>query len=176
VPASRRALDQVYSAAYEELRRLANRVRRGSPYVALSPTTLVHEAWVKLAATPGLAATDPLHFKRIAARAMRQVLIDAARRSAARKRGGPGALVTTLSDANAPVSCTPRDVIALDLALDELARCDPDQALIVECRFFGGLELHEIATMLGVSEMTVSRHWRATRAWLAAALRRAEAR
>lgn len=146
VPASRRALDQVYSAAYEELRRLANRVRRGPSYVPLSPTTLVHEAWVKLAAAPGLAAADPLHVERIAARAMRQVLIDAARRSAARKRGGPGALFTTLSDANAPVSCTPRDVI------------------------------HEIATLLGVSEVTVSRHWRATRGWLAAALRRAGAR
>src|SRR3979409_2038253 len=84
----RRSLDRLYSAAYEELRRLASSVRRSFPAVTLSPTTLVNEAWEKLARSPIVGATSRLHFKRIAARAMRQVLVDAARRRNAWKRGG----------------------------------------------------------------------------------------
>src|SRR5690349_20446287 len=84
-PADRRALDLLYSATYEELRRLASQVRRGSPGLSISPTTLVHKAWVKLAATPGVAATSREHFKRIAGRAMREVLVEAARWKYAQK-------------------------------------------------------------------------------------------
>jgi RNA polymerase sigma factor (TIGR02999 family) len=80
-------LDHLFSAAYEELRRLAHSVRRSDPNATLSPTALVNEAWLKLADSPSLASTSRLHFKRIAARAMRQVLIEAARRRQARKRG-----------------------------------------------------------------------------------------
>ena len=86
----RQSLDRLFSLTYEELRRLACSVKRGDPSVTLSPTALVNEAWVKLANSMPLAATSQLHFKRIAARAMRQVLIEAARRRNSHKRGGEG--------------------------------------------------------------------------------------
>src|SRR5687768_1278139 len=90
----RGALDEMFSLAYEELRRLASSVGRDDPSATMSPTALVHEAWLKLAGSPSIANTSPLHFKRIAARAMRQVLVDAARRRKADKRGAGAALVT----------------------------------------------------------------------------------
>src|SRR5678815_3791788 len=99
----RRALDDLFSAAYEELRRLAASVRRNDPAATLSPTALVNEAWLKLADSPSVADTSPLHFKRIAARAMRQVLVEAARRRTADKRGG-GAAVVTFDDAMSAAS------------------------------------------------------------------------
>src|SRR5438132_11942670 len=94
----RRALDHVFSVTYEELRRLASSVRRSDPNASLSPTTLVNEAWLKLRNSPGLAGVSRLHFKRIAARAMRQVLVEAARRRKAQKRGG-GLAIATFDDA-----------------------------------------------------------------------------
>src|SRR6201997_5552985 len=93
----RLALDQLLSVTYEELRRLASSVRRGDPSATLSPTALVNEAWLKLADSHRLATTSKLHFKRIAARAMRQLLVEAARRRKAGKRGG-GAAVTVAFD------------------------------------------------------------------------------
>jgi hypothetical protein len=86
----RRALDHLFSLTYEELRRLANSVKRGDPGLTLSPTALVNEAWNKLSRTPGIAEMSQLHFKRVAARAMRQLLVESARRRHARKRGGEG--------------------------------------------------------------------------------------
>ena len=85
---ARQALDNVFSLTYEELRRLAYSVRRGDPSATLSPTALVNEAWLKLANSPGVASAPRLHFKRIAARAMRQLLVEAARRRHSQKRGG----------------------------------------------------------------------------------------
>ena len=166
----RAALDRVFSAAYEELRRLAHAVRRNDPGATISPTTLVNEAWLRLAATPAVAHTSPLHFKRIAARAMRQVLVDIARKRSADKRGGPDAVAITLDD-SATIATAGDDVLALDGALDALARVSPRQAQMVECRFFGGLDIAETAGLLNVSEATVLRDWRAARAWLAAELR-----
>lgn len=168
--ADRAALDLVFSAAYEELRRLAQLVRRNDPGATLSPTTLVNEAYLRLAATPAVAHTSPLHFKRIAARAMRQVVVDLARRRMAEKRGGPEVVAITLEDGTPAVGAG-EDVLALDAALDDLARLSPRQAQMVECRFFGGLDVAETATLLEVSEATVLRDWRAARAWLAAELR-----
>jgi RNA polymerase sigma factor (TIGR02999 family) len=168
-PGERRALDDLFSAAYEELRRLAATVRRNDPSATLSPTALVNEAWLKLADSPAVARTSPLHFKRIAARAMRQVLVEAARRRNAEKRGG-GAPVVTFDDAMSTVT-TADDVLGLDAALEELARIEPRQALMVESRFFGGLDVAESAELLGVSEATVLRDWRAARAWLSRELR-----
>jgi RNA polymerase sigma-70 factor, ECF subfamily len=168
--ADRAALDLVFSAAYEELRRLAQLVRRNDPGATLSPTTLVNEAYLRLAATPAVAHTSPLHFKRIAARAMRQVVVDLARRRTAEKRGGVDAAPITLDDAT-PMISAGDDVLALDAALDDLARVSPRQAQMVECRFFGGLDVTETATLLAVSEATVLRDWRAARAWLATELR-----
>lgn len=169
----RRALDDLFSAAYEELRRLAATVRRNDPAATLSPTALVNEAWLKLADSPAVARTSPLHFKRIAARAMRQVLVESARRRNADKRGG-GAAVVTFDDAMSAVSSvtTADDVLGLDAALEALAQIEPRQALMVESRFFGGLDVAETAELLGVSEATVLRDWRAAKAWLSRELRR----
>ncbi len=168
--ANRAALDQMFSAAYEELRRLAQLVRRNDPGATLSPTTLVNEAYLRLAATPAVAHASPLHFKRIAARAMRQVVVDLARRRTADKRGGAEAFAITLDDGT-PIMSAGEDVLALDAALNDLARVSPRQAQMVECRFFGGLDVAETATLLSVSKATVLRDWRAARAWLAAELR-----
>jgi len=169
----RRSLDQLFSLTYEELRRLAASVKRGDPSITLSPTALVNEAWMKLANSPPLAATSPLHFKRIAARAMRQVLIEAARRRSAHKRGGAGQALFVVFDDSVHSSATAEEeLLSLDAALDELARLEPRQAAIVETRFFGGLGVSEISTLLGVSEATILRDWRAAKAWLGRALRR----
>jgi RNA polymerase sigma factor (TIGR02999 family) len=165
-----RALDEVFSLAYEELRRLARSVRRSDPRASLTPTTIVNEAWIKLARTPAVAASSPLHFKRIAACAMRQVLVDAARRRQAQVRGG-GAQHVTFDEAALPVS-SDRELLALDAAIEELAKVQPRQAALVEARFFGGLETVEVAELLGISEATVLRDWRAAKAWLAAEVRR----
>jgi RNA polymerase sigma factor (TIGR02999 family) len=170
----RQALDQLFSLAYEELRRLAASVKRGDPSITLSPTALVNEAWLKLARSPGVAATSRLHFKRIAARAMRQLLIEAARRRNAHKRGGDGAAIFVSFDDSLDGAATGgENLLALDTALTELARLSPRQALIVESRFFGGLEVSEISNLVGVSEATILRDWRAAKAWLGQALRRA---
>ena len=169
----RRALDHLFSATYEELRRLASSVRRSDPASTLSPTTLVNEAWLKLRNPPELASLSRVHFKRIAARAMRQVLIEAARRRKAGKRGGGQIALVTFDDAlDQPVTGA-EELLALDDALEALARIEPRQAIMVETRFFGGLDVAETAELLGVSEATVLRDWRAARAWLAHELRRA---
>ena len=163
----RQALDQLFSLTYEELRRLASSVKRGDPSNTLSATALVNEAWLRLAKSPGIAATSPLHFKRIAARAMRQMLIEAARRRNAHKRGGDGeAIFVSFDDSLDHVATGPEKLLALDAALTELARLEPRQALIVESRFFGGLEISEISSLIGVSEATILRDWRAAKAWL----------
>ncbi|MGB8013414.1 MAG: ECF-type sigma factor [Terriglobales bacterium] len=170
----RQALDQLFSLAYEELRRLASSVKRGDPSNTLSPTALVNEAWLKLAKSPGVA-TSQMHFKRIAARAMRQLLVEAARRRNSRKRGGDGEAIFVSFDESLDGATAPQEnLLALDTALTELARLEPRQALIVESRFFGGLEVSEISNLIGVSEATILRDWRAAKAWLGQALRRAE--
>jgi len=172
--AGRQALDQLFSVTYEELRRLAATVKRGDPSQTLSPTALVNEAWLKLANSPGIAAESPLHFKRIAARAMRQLLIEAARRRNAHKRGGKGeAIFVTFEGSLGYRATSEEELLALDAALTDLAGFEPRQAAVVESRFFGGLEVSEIANLLGVSEATILRDWRAAKAWLGQKLRRA---
>jgi RNA polymerase sigma factor (TIGR02999 family) len=175
-PEERRALDRLYSATYEELRRLAASIRRGSSLVTLSPTTLVNEAWMKLASSPGVASKSRLHFKRIAARAMRQVLVEAARRRTARKRGGGAIVLVTLDDSFADAASTPEQVLALDVALEKLSHLEPRHAQMVECRFFAGFDVAETAELLQVSEATIHRDWRAAKAWLARELRQGESR
>jgi len=167
----RETLDEMFSVAYEELRRLAASVRRDEPGTTLSPTALVNEAWLKLASSPGVQPASRLHFKRIAARAMRQVLIEAARRRKADKRGG-GALAVTFDDGLQESTTCDDELLALDEALGQLARLEPRQAEMVESRFFGGLDVSETAQLLHVSEATILRDWRAARAWLARELRR----
>lgn len=167
-----RNLDELFAATYEELRHLASAVKGRDKSVTLNPTALVHEAWLKLSSSAGLAATSKLHFKRMAARAMRQVLIEAARRRNAVKRGGGDALFVTIDSSEAETMVVGDELLALDSVLEELARMNPRQATIVENRFFGGLEFSEVAELLAVSEATVFRDWRAARAWLIQEFRR----
>lgn len=163
------AVDVLFAAAYEELRRLAATVRRGDPSATLNPTALVNEAWLKLARSPGVRFTSNLHFKRVAARAMRQVLVEAARRRRSDKRGsGMPALSLEAVAVAAPARAA--DLLALDAALDQLARLNPRQAALVEARFFAGLDVAESAEMLEVSPATALRDWRAARAWLSSEL------
>jgi RNA polymerase sigma factor (TIGR02999 family) len=172
--AKRQALDQLFSVTYEELRRLASSVRRGDPSATLSPTALVNEAWLKLAKSPDVGATSRLHFKRIAARAMRQLLVEAARRRNSGKRGGGvAAKITVTFDSEFQQKPSGEDeLLALNTALEELSRMNPRQAMMVESRFFGGLDIPETAALLNVSEATVLRDWRAAKAWLTHELRR----
>ncbi len=171
MPLDRRFLDELFTATYEELRRLAASVREDDPSATLNPTALVNEAYIKLADSLRLTPESRLHFKRIAARAMRQVLVEAARRRRAQKRGGDYAIVT-LDERTAATITTAEDLLSLEEALQGLARMQPRQAMMVEYRFFGGLDLAETAELLGVSEATLLRDWRAARAWLAQELRR----
>jgi RNA polymerase sigma factor (TIGR02999 family) len=166
-------LDDLFALTYKELRHLASVVKGRDKSITLNPTAMVHEAWLKMSSSPGLVATSQLHFKRIAARAMRQVLIEAARRRNRLKRGGgsPTVLISTDSFDN-PTAVAEDELLALDVVLEELARMNPRQAMIVESRFFGGLEFAEVAALLEVSEATVFRDWRAARAWLELELRR----
>jgi RNA polymerase sigma factor (TIGR02999 family) len=168
---ARSALDNLFSATYEELRRLATSVRRGDPSATLNPTALVNEAWIKLAKSPEIATTSRLHFKRIAARAMRELLIEAARRRKAGKRGGGTDITVTFDDSYRKTPSCGDDLLALDTALDALEEMNPRQALMVESRFFGGMGIPETASLLNVSEATVLRDWRAAKAWLAHELR-----
>ncbi|HEX4004812.1 MAG TPA: ECF-type sigma factor [Acidobacteriaceae bacterium] len=169
----RDSFDEQFSLVYEELRRLAANMLRREQNGKVTPTTLVHEVWLKLAHSPEIAETSPLHFRRIAARAMRQVLVEAARRRNATRRGSGPMLVTF--DESVPgmnALSEPRDILALDSALDSLNRISERQAKLVEGRFFGGLEISELAVLLNVSEATVAREWRTARAWLAVEIRR----
>ncbi len=182
-PEDRETLDQLFSATYEELRRLAASVRRYEPSETLSPTALVNEAYLKLAASRHIAPESRLHFKRIAARAMRQVLVEAARRRHALRRGGGDVLVTFDDGRGAGAvdivgeggagAARSDDVLALDAALDDLDRVDPQLAAVVQYRFFGGFDIAETAAALGVSESTIGRDWRLAKAWLAQRLRHA---
>lgn len=157
-----RALDRLVPLVYEELRSLANRqLSREQQGRTLHATALVHEAYLKLAGSR-MPASDRAHFLAIAARAMRQVLVDHARRRKAVKRGGD-VVCTTLTDGGSPVEFRPDELIALDEALEKL---DPRQRQIVECRFFAGMEEKEVADALGVSDLTVRREWVKARAWL----------
>jgi len=166
-------LDYLFSVTYEELRRLAASVKSGDAAATLNPTALVHEAWMKLASSPRFAYTSRLHFKRIAARAMRQLLIEAARRRGSQKRGGGQSIFVTFDDSLDQPASTCDTVLRLDSALEQLERLNPRQAAMVEGRFFGGLDVHETAEMLEISEATVLRDWRVAKAWLARELQQA---
>jgi RNA polymerase sigma factor (TIGR02999 family) len=162
------ALDALFALAYDELRRLARRVRRRDGDT-LTTTALVHEAYLKLAPAGRLPANDRAHFRFLIGRAMRQVLVDSARRRLSQKRGGSDICVTLDDDAHTePLS--PARLIDVNGALEQLERLDPRRAAVVECRFFAGLDVEETATALQLSTATVKRDWRVARAWLARAV------
>lgn len=161
------SLDTLFTIAYDELRRIAKRVR-GDNAQTLSTTALVHEAYLKLLPSK-VPAIDAAHFKLLIARAMREVLIDAARKRKADKRGG-GDIAVTLDDEIQGVPLQAAQLLDLHESLEELSKVDPRRASVVECRFFGGLDIDETAAALGLSTATVKRDWRVARAWLAHSL------
>jgi RNA polymerase sigma factor (TIGR02999 family) len=169
----RDAFDAAFAGVYGELRRLAGRVRQGRASDTMSATALVHEAYFKLARSVGAGEapqwTGRQAFFRVAARAMRQVLANAARDRLSDKRGG-GALPVTLDDQLGIPAVTAEQVVAVDDLLQRLESLDERQARVVECRFFAGLSVEETAEALGISTPTVQRDWRSARAWLARAL------
>jgi RNA polymerase sigma factor (TIGR02999 family) len=156
----------LYSIVYEELHRRARYLRSRWPHASLSPTTLVHEAWLKLARTRVGAGASRQDFCRAAAHAMRQVLIDAARRKRAGKRAVCKVELADDQGSHAEAETSAVDVLALHEALDRLAALDARMAQVVEYRFFGGLDVAETAALLDVSAETIARDWRAARAFL----------
>ena len=155
---------------YDELRRLAaNYLRQERPGQTLQATALVHEAFLRLSKEKNQPWKNRTHFLAIAALSMRQILVQRARARRAAKRGGAPDRVTLdeglLADEGPSI-----DVLALDEALTSLATLDPEQARIVELRYFGGLTIEETAEAVGVSPATVKRQWAMARAWLKRAL------
>jgi RNA polymerase sigma factor (TIGR02999 family) len=159
--------DVLFATVYDELKRLARqRLRAVDAAATLSTTDLVHEAFLKLARGPDASSWGGrAHFFGSASRAMRQVLVDFARRRHAAKRGGP-APDLTLDESEHPVQIEIDQVLALDAALDRLEAVDPRLRQIVELRFFGGLPERDIADLLGVSTRTVERAWLKARLFL----------
>ena len=161
-----KAVSKVMPVVYDELRRVAGRyLRRERPGQTLQPTALVHEAYLRLLKDKKQSWQNRTHFLAIAALSMRQILVERARARGASKRGGAQIRVT-LDETLAVQREASIDLVALDEALTRLALIDPQQARIVELRFFGGLTVEEAAEALGISPATVKRSWSVARAWL----------
>jgi RNA polymerase sigma factor (TIGR02999 family) len=163
------SVDQIFSLFYEDLRRIASSVRRGDPHQTLRSTVLVNEAWMKMKDSARLGAMGRTRLLSIAARAMRQVLIDAARHRNA--WGGRDAIRVEIDDAVAGEGPLVAELLAVNQALDRLGKADSRQVRLVELKFFAGMTDVEIAEELGISLATVSRSWKAARAWLKKELR-----
>ena len=163
------ARDRLVRLVYPELRALADRQLRGERAShTLQPTALVNEAYLRLSGLDRIDWQDRAHFVRMAARLMREILVDHARRRSAAKRDGGHRV--TLTDLDVPAEEPAMDVVALDAALARLELLDPDKARLVELRYFGGLTIEETAEAMSLSPATVKRHWQAARAWLFDAL------
>ncbi len=159
----RSAVDSLFTALYAELHRLARRqLSRGGPCVTLGATTLLHEAYLDISGRGGAVFPDRGRFMAYAARVMRGLIIDYARRRHAQKRGG-GFEITSLEDDVVAPAPDARELARIGDALDELAAVDPLLAQVVDLRFFCGFSFAEIAAMRGVSERTVQRHWERAR-------------
>ena len=166
-----RQAEELLAIVYDELRQLARRQFRGERAGhTLQPTALVHEAYLRLAKLPHPRWESRAHFFGTAARAMRQILVDHARRRSAGKRGG-GAERVTLDTSVSDKDPLAADVLDLHDALERLASNDPDLAHLVELRFFAGLTLDETAEALGVSRRKVAKDWSVARLWLQRELR-----
>lgn len=160
------AVNLLLPLVYNELRRLAaSYLQRERPGHTLQATALVHEAWLRLVDQTRVEWQNRAHFFGVAAQMMRRILVDHARAHVAGKRGG-GAVHVSLDNELEVSSERHAELIAIDEALTELARIDPLKGQIVEMRFFGGLQVEEIAAVLNSSTATVNRHWRMARAWL----------
>jgi RNA polymerase sigma factor (TIGR02999 family) len=166
------ALDRLTPLVYDGIRRIAHRyVQREREGQTLETTALVNEAYVRLAGSQNIDWQNRAHFFAVTAQVMRRILIDHARRRHYAKHGGDMQRVAfdeAVAMAAAPLMSQPRaaELVALDEALDELAKLDPRKSRVVELRYFGGLSLDETAEVLKISPMTVRRDWRAAKAWL----------
>lgn len=162
-----RALDELISLVYPELRRIARLfMRRENPQHTLQTSALINEAYLRLVDQQAVAWNDRAHFFAVAAQVMRHILIDHARRHRYAKRGGGAQRVDLDSVVVAAADERATEFVALDEALKRLAKIDPRKEKIVELRFFGGLTVEETAEVMKVSEITVKRDWRSARAWL----------
>jgi RNA polymerase sigma factor (TIGR02999 family) len=160
------AMDRLFPLVYDELRRVAHRASsRERPDHTLGTTGLVHEAYLRLVDHTRVEFQDRAHFFALAARAMRQILVDYARRHRALKRGGGGSPLR-LDEGAVAVDERADTLVALDEALLRLATLDPRLGQVVECRFFGGLTEEETAEVVGVTPRTVRRDWTRAKGWL----------
>jgi RNA polymerase sigma factor (TIGR02999 family) len=161
------AADRLVQAVYQDLKKKAaaflRRERRGH---TLQPTALVHETYLRLIEQRAADWKNRTQFFAVAATAMRQILVDHARRHGARKRGGSWDRISFDESRRAWPGQPDVNILALEEALEDLAQLDPSKVRLVELRFFAGLDLEETAAVLGVSESTVTREWRLARAWL----------
>jgi RNA polymerase sigma factor (TIGR02999 family) len=167
------AADALFSALYSELHRLAKRqLARSGAGVTLGATTLLHEAYLDISQREAAAFPDRGHFMAYAAKVMRGLIIDYARRRQAQKRGG-GFEITSLEGEVGDRTADGKELVQIGAALDELASVDSSLAQIVDLKFFCGFSFADIATMRGVSERTVQRHWEKARIYLHRKVRRA---
>jgi RNA polymerase sigma factor (TIGR02999 family) len=169
------AFQVLLSLVYQELRRIAQyHLKQERPDHTLQSTALVHEAYLRLMKQDPAEFANRAHFMGVASRLMRQILVDHARGHRAAKRGG--GLKLELTDAMSVQKPQNVDLIALDDALNGLARLDSQQSRIVELRFFGGLSIEETAEIIGISRTTVKREWATARAWLRREVAKGETR
>ncbi|MFN4183537.1 MAG: ECF-type sigma factor [Hyphomonas sp.] len=158
--------DELLAETYDLLRRIASRQLKGRPPSAtLNTTLIVHEAWIKLSHDGARRFADQDHYLATASRAMRQILVDHARRKLAEKRGA-GAAHVSIEDHQIPEPCAEAQIVDIDAALLKLAEKSPELEKIVECRFFAGLTVSETARALGRSVRSVERDWARARAYL----------
>lgn len=161
------AANRLMPLIYSELRRMAGSyMQRERPGHTLQATALVNEVYMRLAGGQPAPWQNRAHFFAIAAHAMREVLLDYARRRTAGKRGGKDAQKVEIDAEFLSVSPKIENVIAIDEALERLARIDPRQSRLIELRFFAGLSVEEAAEVMGVSPVTIKREWRSAKAWL----------
>ncbi|MGE0639736.1 MAG: ECF-type sigma factor [Thermoanaerobaculia bacterium] len=161
------AADALFEAVYADLKRVASRLLAGQrEHATLSTTVLVHEAYLRLVRPGNLAQQDRVHFFAVAARAMRQIVVDHARRRNAEKRGG-GELAIELDEGRMGFAMQrPEEVLALDAALEKLGALDERLSRVIEWRFFAGMTFEEIAVAMDLSDRTLKRDWRKARAFL----------
>jgi RNA polymerase sigma factor (TIGR02999 family) len=165
------ALQRVFDAAYQDLRRLARmRLSPGARGVYLDTTALVHESYLRFAGAGQLSLQDRQHFMRYAATVMRSVIVDCVRERQAERRGGEALHVTLNTEAGDAMSGAQEEIIRVHEALEELAQLDRRIAQVVEMRYFAGMTELEIADALGVTDRTVRRDWEKARLVLAQAL------
>jgi RNA polymerase sigma factor (TIGR02999 family) len=173
-PGDRHATEQLFADVYTELRALAVRYLRSERKDhTLQPTALVHEVYLKLVGQTRVAWQGRAHFLAIAAHAMRQILVDHARRHRAAKRGGHRHRIA-LDDNLVIESDRNMDLLPLEDALIKLTKLDPRQARMIELRFFGGLDITEVAEVTGISKRSAEREWTMVRAWLRRELGRSD--